>query len=96
MDKISRIFTKDFLLRFGVLMLGVFLISSGIYLFINSQMGSDPITVLIDGVATTFGLSFGQATFAINIGIVLTLLLLTGKKFGPGTIFKCGFCWGLS
>ena len=91
MDKISRIFTKDFLLRFGVLMLGVFLISSGIYLFINSQMGSDPITVLIDGVATTFGLSFGQATFAINIGIVLTLLLLTGKKFGPGTILNAVF-----
>ena len=90
-DKISRVFTRDFFFRFGVLMLGVFLISSGIYLFINSQMGSDPITVLIDGVATTFGLSFGQATFAINIGIVLMLLLLTGKKFGPGSILNAVF-----
>ncbi len=90
-DKISRVFTRDFLFRFGVLMLGVFLISSGIYLFINSQMGSDPITVLIDGVATTFGLSFGQATIGINIGIVLMLLLLTGKKFGPGSILNAVF-----
>jgi len=90
-NKISRVFTRDFLFRFGVLMLGVFLISSGIYLFINSQMGSDPITVLIDGVATTFGLSFGQATIGINIGIVLMLLLLTGKKFGPGSILNAVF-----
>lgn len=90
-DKISRIFTRDFFFRFAVLMFGVFLISSGIYLFINSQMGSDPLTVLIDGVATTFGISFGQATIGINIGIVLLLLLLTGKKFGPGSILNAVF-----
>ncbi|MGM0421215.1 MAG: YczE/YyaS/YitT family protein [Bacillota bacterium] len=91
LKQVGKVFRQDYWARILILLFGVFLISLGIFLFINAQMGSDPITVLIDGVATTLNLSFGQATILINTGIVFLLLLLTGKKFGVGTVLNAIF-----
>ncbi len=88
---LSKIFNRDLLARIMIFLAGVFLISLGIFLFINSQLGSDPVTVLIDGISETLGLTVGQANFLINGGIILALLLLTGRKFGPGTILHAVF-----
>ncbi len=86
-----RIFNRDFVTRIMFLMSGVFLISLGIFFFINSRMGSDPITVLVNGLSQTLGLSVGQASFLINGGIILSLLIFTGRKFGIGTILHAVF-----
>ncbi len=86
-----KIMSERFSARFLRLFLGIFLISCGIYMFINSQLGSDPITVLVNGLATTTGLTVGQTSFVINGFIILFLLLATGKKFGPGTFLHAIF-----
>ncbi len=86
-----RIFTRDFVTRIMFLMSGVFLISLGIFFFINSRMGSNPITVLMNGLSQTLGLTVGQTSFLINGGIIFSLLIFTGKKFGIGTILHAVF-----
>ena len=86
-----RIFSRDLIMRVLVLLSGVFLISLGIFLFINSQLGSDPITVLVNGLSQTLGITVGQTSFLINSGIILALMVFTGRKFGIGTILHAVF-----
>ncbi|MFN2363018.1 MAG: YitT family protein [Halarsenatibacteraceae bacterium] len=77
--------------RTAVVLFGIFLISSGLYLFLNSGLGLTPFTVMADGLANALGISFGQATMVINISIILGLFLLTDSKFGPGTVLNAVF-----
>jgi len=77
--------------RTAVVLFGIFLISSGLYLFLNSGLGLTPFTVMADGLANALGISFGQATMVVNISIIMGLFLLTDSKFGPGTVLNAVF-----
>lgn len=77
--------------RTSIVLFGIFLISAGLYFFLNSGLGLTPFTVMADGLANSLGISFGQATTVINISIILGLFLLTDSKFGPGTVLNAVF-----
>ncbi len=86
MKKVHQIFKRT-----SIVLFGIFLISSGLYFFLNSGLGLTPFTVMADGISNTLGISFGQATTVINISIILCLFLLTDSKFGPGTVLNAVF-----
>lgn len=86
MKKVHQIFKRT-----SIVLFGVFLISSGLYFFLNSGLGLTPFTVMADGISNTLGISFGQATTVINISIILGLFLLTDSTFGPGTVLNAVF-----
>lgn len=86
MEKVHQIIKRT-----AVLLFGIFLISSGLFLFLNSGLGLTPFTVMADGLANALGISFGQATMVVNVSIILGLFLLTDSKFGPGTVLNAVF-----
>lgn len=86
MEKVHQIIKRT-----TVLLFGIFLISSGLFLFLNSGLGLTPFTVMADGLANALGISFGQATMVVNVSIILGLFLLTDSKFGPGTVLNAVF-----
>lgn len=91
MNKIRNILSLGFLNRIIVLLAGIFLISTGIYLFMNSQLGLTPFTVLIDGLTAATGLTFGQTTIMFNLLVIAAFLIFTDKKFGLGTVLNAIF-----
>ncbi|MFW5790661.1 MAG: YczE/YyaS/YitT family protein [Bacillota bacterium] len=86
MKRVHQIFKETVVVLFGI-----FLISFGLYFFLNSGLGLTPFTVMADGISNALGISFGQATMVINISIILGLFLLTDSKFGPGTVLNAVF-----
>ncbi len=86
-----KITEDNFLVRFSMVLLGVFLISLGVYLFVNSRLGSDPFTVMIEGFANVTGLSIGGINMVMKITILVPLYFLTRDKFGPGTVVNAVF-----
>ncbi|MGM0421270.1 MAG: YczE/YyaS/YitT family protein [Bacillota bacterium] len=91
MSEFRRKFSLEFFNRIIIILVGIFLISTGIYLFMNSQLGLTPFTVLIDGLTAATGLTFGQTTIMFNLTVIAIFLIFTDKKFGPGTVLNAVF-----
>jgi len=75
------IFIKTILVTIG----SVFVVV-GVALFINSTLGSDPISVWLDGLSRTFHLSLGKASLINNIIVLLIALSFARKYIHIGTL----------
>jgi uncharacterized protein len=73
------------LMRFGVLIAGLFLFSAGIVALLESRLGLSPWDVLHQGVAGHTSLSFGEANIAVS-AVVVTGAWLLGARIGVGTL----------
>lgn len=67
------------------LFLGYALYALGISLIIKANLGLAPWDVLHQGLATTFGVTFGQASIGVGI-LIVVLNVKLGEKVGLGTI----------
>ncbi len=65
--------------KIAILIFGNVLVTFGIALSVAANLGADPLTVLYQGSAITFGLDIGIVSFIIN-GIFLLLSALADRK----------------
>lgn len=65
-----------------ILLIAVVLTGFGVALFVNANLGSDTITVFIDGLRHTFNLSLGNASRVYNILALLAAIILSRKEIG--------------
>ncbi len=84
---------KDWAVGLGVLFVGLTIAHLGVSLFLISQLGSDPFTVLIQGIATAVGLSIGTCHVIALVLLMGVMLVATKGYVKPGTIV-CAFCGG--
>lgn len=79
---------KNFLLRCIIVIVGLAIEGLGIAAYYSSGLGSDPASVLIDGLHRILDISYGNATY-ILMGIVLVLIIPFSKKYlGFSTILN--------
>jgi uncharacterized protein len=71
--------------RFAVLVLGLFLFAAGVVCMLESKLGLSPWDVLHQGVALHTPLTFGEATVAVSV-VVLLLAWALGGRPGVGTL----------
>jgi uncharacterized membrane protein YczE len=71
--------------RLALLAAGLFLFSAGIVVLLESRLGLPPWDVLHQGIAKHTPLSFGAATIAVSVVIVLLAWRL-GARIGLGTV----------
>lgn len=76
----------DKLKRTVFLLVGISLVGLGINLFLRSELGSDPLTVLQQGMHLVFGMTVGQASLLYNLTLLAIALLFAGKGLGIGTV----------
>lgn len=60
-----------------------------INLFIECNIGSDTLTVLLDGLHKSLGISVGLASFGLSIAFLAAGLWLNHKSIGLGSIMYC-------
>lgn len=83
-------YIADILKRIPNLMIGFFIISIGIQLMIDTNLGLSPWGIFHSGLSNTFGITFGTAQQLTGLGIVLISMFL--KIFpGIGTILNMYF-----
>lgn len=73
------------LARAVVLFFGLLVFAAGIVALLESRLGLSPWDVLHDGLAARTGLSFGAASVAVSL-LVLVLAWFLGAPLGAGTV----------
>ena len=76
-----------FLLRLVGLVVGLFLCSCGIVLFLESELGLPPWDILHQGIAEQGGISFGVANLAVSLAL-LALAWSLRAPIGLGTLLN--------
>lgn len=76
-----------------VLFVGLTIAHLGITLFLLTDLGSDPFTVMVQGFANTFGLTVGTMHVIISCLLMALMLAFTKGYVKPGTVI-CAFCGG--
>jgi len=67
---------------------GNFVACVGCAFFIDSQLGSDPISVFLDGLTVTLGVSLGTASAMYTYGALVIALLFAFKYLNLGSIIS--------
>ncbi|MCR4945182.1 MAG: DUF6198 family protein [Clostridium sp.] len=76
------LFVKKLILFFA----GLWIIQTGVAIFIKANIGSDPFTVFTQGLATLLGITTGQANLVILFTFFVVILLTSRKSINIGTI----------
>jgi uncharacterized membrane protein YczE len=78
---------SNFGYRFAKLNLGLFIYGIGIALIVHASIGVAPWDVLAQGISKQTGISFGQATIAVSVMVLLSWIPLRVKP-GIGSILN--------
>lgn len=69
-----------------ITVIGVIIAGLGLAGFYASVLGSDPVSVWVEGIKVSLGVSYGTATF-INTGTLMAIVLIFNRKMiGVGTV----------
>lgn len=75
------------------------ILSFGISIFIKSHLGSDPVSVFLDGINKSFGLSISVIDQTLAIVVLILAVLINKKDLGMTTIISTlflGICLEIS
>lgn len=78
---------SNFLKRFAILNIGLFIYGVGIAFMVHASVGLAPWDVLAQGISKQTGLSFGQATIATSLMVLICWIPLRVKP-GIGSILN--------
>ena len=68
---------KEWSIRLALLLLGLTVAHLGVTLFLQSNLGSDPFSVLVQGISVRTGISFGIVHIAVTCTLMLIMLITT-------------------
>ena len=68
------------------ILLSILLTGLGVALFVHANLGSDTITVFIDGLHRILNISYGSASRLYNIIMLVIALIVSFKNIGWATI----------
>ena len=77
----------------AVLLAGLVVAHFGVTLFLLSGLGSDPFTVLVQGISALTDLGIGTCHVGILVLLLIVMLIFTRGYVKPGS-FVCAFCGG--
>lgn len=78
---------SNFAFRFAKLNLGLFIYGIGIAMMVHASIGVAPWDVLAQGISKQTGITFGQATIAVSVMVLLSWIPLR-VKLGIGSILN--------
>lgn len=80
---------KEDIKSYLMILVAVVLTGLGADLFVYAGLGSDTITVFIDGLHKTFNISLGTGSRIYNLIVIIIALICSRKNIGVGTILYC-------
>ncbi|MBR4422524.1 MAG: hypothetical protein IKS69_08320 [Erysipelotrichaceae bacterium] len=86
MKRLKELNVKAFLARLLLSFLGTVISSLGIGCYYGCGLGTDPISVFVDGLHQISGLSYGTISTICNVIQAILIFLLIRKYLGIGTL----------
>lgn len=90
---------NNFAIRLLVTILGMIIIGFGVGLYIYVDLGVDAASVLMTGIQKIFDISYGVASFGLNVILIIIIFFIDKKYLNISTflaIFTIGFSVDLS
>lgn len=87
-DIVNKLSDKEFVIDLIKGFLATLLMGLGITLFISCELGSDPVTVFLDGVNRTTGIEVSIIDQAISVGLLVIAIFVNRKLIGVNTIIN--------
>lgn len=84
---------RQWIAGLAVLLAGLTIAHFGVTLFLLSNLGSDPFTVLVQGISSLTGLGIGTCHVGMLVLLLIVMLIFTRGYVKPGS-FVCAFCGG--
>lgn len=84
---------KDFIIKTVIICIGVTLLACGIALFYALNIGSDPISVFVDGQHRIFGISYGSVNLIDSLIYFVFILIFSRNLINFATLIS-GFAMG--
>lgn len=84
---------REWIVRLLILIVGLFIAHLGVSLFLLSNTGSNPFTILVQGIALSVGLSIGTIQVIILIAMMIVMHFFTKGYVKIGTVI-CAFIGG--
>lgn len=85
-DLIKKINWKSLLVHLLVCVLSTILSELGIGCYYGCGLGTDPISVFVDGLHAKTGLSYGDISTICNVIQAILIYIFERKYLGPGTL----------
>lgn len=79
---------ESFWVRIPLLIFGMFCTTIGIAIVTNAALGTTPISTLPLTMSSIWPISFGMATFIVNLFFLLGQVILLGKRFPAKNILQ--------
>ncbi len=86
MGRLKDLNLKAFLIRLLISLTGTVISSFGIGCYYGCGLGTDPISVFVDGLHNFCHLSYGQISTICNVILTVLIFLFERKHLGIGTI----------
>lgn len=86
MDKLKDLNYRALFIRIAISIVGTVLSSFGVGCYYACGLGTDPISVFVDGLHNACGLSYGQISTICNVILTILIFLFERKHLGIGTI----------
>lgn len=77
---------REFFVRFAFFVLGISIISAVCSLYLVSNIGNDCFSSFMQGIAKTFGISYGVSSFILHLFFFFTVLVLKKSYIKLGTV----------
>ena len=82
---------QEYLRRIGLLLGGLLVSAIGITLMLQANIGLEPWSVLQQGIAKTFGITYGTAASIVGAAVI-AIAYFCGESFGLGTLANIFVC----
>ena len=82
---------QEYLRRIGLLLVGLLVSAIGITLMLQANIGLEPWSVLQQGIAKTFGITYGTAASIVGAAVI-AIAYFCGESFGLGTLANIFVC----
>ena len=91
--KIRNETLSNLVLRAIIVTVSIFIMTFGFALYLKAELGSDCMSLLVDGLARTIHIPYGTASNAVNISLFVVMFLFNRGSIGFATVISA-FCTG--
>ena len=79
---------KKFSIKVLIVLLGTLMMSIGITLYLQADLGVDPFSAFVSGVSNVTGLSYGRSSQTWMVILIVLAFFLEKERLGFGTIIN--------
>lgn len=82
---------KKLAIRVFIVFIGIYIMTISFSMFYWANMGSDPVSVLVEGLSKTLNITYGIASTCVNLILFIIVFIFNKRAIGIATVISVLF-----